>query len=63
MDNGGSDSIIFFPLSPFQPLFLPQAATQGYLFHLLLWVYGFCGDRQRSTISGLRVLLDFRKFH
>ena len=27
------------------------------------WVSGFCGDRRRSTVSGLRVLLDFRKFH
>ncbi|KAB2599682.1 hypothetical protein D8674_009953 [Pyrus ussuriensis x Pyrus communis] len=53
MDNEGSDLILFFPLSPVQPLFLLH----------FWWVSGFCGDRQRSTVSGLRVLLDFRRFH
>ncbi|KAB2636704.1 hypothetical protein D8674_027238 [Pyrus ussuriensis x Pyrus communis] len=74
MDNEGSDLILFFPLSSVQPFFLPQAWVSEFLcFHFLCrsakwFLVGFCvsiscGDRQRSTVSGLRVLLDFRKFH
>ncbi|KAB2614648.1 hypothetical protein D8674_021236 [Pyrus ussuriensis x Pyrus communis] len=63
MDNGGNDSILFFPLSPIYLVGFYVSISCADRQIRFWWVSGFCGDRRRSTVSGLRVLLDFRKFH